>query len=288
MAASRRHDMASARFRLGKSSVGVSGPWTWGSYDAAIDCTASQYVKIELESTAGVSSIAVTIPTADDVTLAGALPTVTTDQATKTATFQLPATASTHIVKVLINGGVDANGTVQSAYSSQLAVHILNSASLRLMAVGEIDEASRSYGYTPKLNAALNAPGTPGPPGTFDSATTLTATITGAGTWCACAPTVTAASGKTTHYEARATIRNTAGGNGASIVRVFAVSDNAGTFHFVGGGATPISGSDVYTEGDAAGYDLRINLVAGTGVLTFDVEGAAAGSAKVIVGALAL
>lgn len=126
--------------------------------------------------------------------------------------------------------------------------------------------------------------------GTFDAVTETNATIVAGGTFYSAAPTVTAAAGKTTHYEARAVIRDTAGGNGAAIIRQFAVSDNAGTFHFVGGGASPISGTDLYSEADVGGgvYDLEFALVAGTGVITAKAKGNAAGSARIMIGEVVL
>lgn len=148
--------MASATFRLGKSSL-LAGPYTYGSYDAAIDSTKDYYVKVELQSTAGVNSIAVTLPTADPVTIAAGLPAVTVDQATKTATFRLPNVDGVSInVRVVINGGVDSSGTSQAAYTKELQVNVLTLEGMRLMAVGETDQYSRSYGHTSKLNDALN------------------------------------------------------------------------------------------------------------------------------------
>lgn len=148
--------MASATFRLGQSSA-LGGTYTYGSYDSAIDVTPNYYVKIQLQSNVGVNSIAVTLPTADPVTIAAGLPTVTVDSSTKTATFRMPNTYGCCInVKVVINGGVDTNGVTQSAYTKELQVNTLTAENIRLLAVGETDQYSRAYGHTGKINDALS------------------------------------------------------------------------------------------------------------------------------------
>jgi hypothetical protein len=146
--------MASANFRLGTAATNSAGTtWSWRAYDTACDATAGSYVKVELESVAGVSNVAVTLPSADDTTLASALPTVTTVQASKTATFQLPSgSGRSYSVRVVINGGIDGNNNTQASYDKRLAVHVLTAQGYRKFIVGETDESNRTYGYTPKLN----------------------------------------------------------------------------------------------------------------------------------------
>lgn len=149
--------MASARFRIGTATTNSAGTvWSWRAYDAAADIASGSYVKVDLETTNGVRKLACTIPSADDVTLAGTLPTVTTVQASKTATFQSDTGAArTYVVRAQINDGIDLNGDTVSGYTKQLAVHIKTGSGRRLIAVGERDEADRTNGYTPKLNAAI-------------------------------------------------------------------------------------------------------------------------------------
>lgn len=142
--------MASARFRLGHGDT-ASGPWTYGAYDAAIDAAASKYIIADLESTAGVEQISVTIPSADEATMA-ALPTVTVNQVTKQATFQVDRTTGhTYIVRFTINAGTS------SATYKELCVHVACDNGLKLLALGETDQADRVYGWIGKVNAIARA-----------------------------------------------------------------------------------------------------------------------------------
>jgi hypothetical protein len=134
------------------NSAGTS--WSWRGYDTAIDASSGSYVKVELESTVGVSHLAVTIPTADETSLAGTLPTVTVVQSAKTATFKLPAaTGRSFTVRCLVNNGIDGNNTTQSGYDKKLAAHVKTPQGYRKFIVGETDESHRTYGYTSKLNS---------------------------------------------------------------------------------------------------------------------------------------
>jgi len=143
--------MASARFRLG-TSVAAIGPWTYGAYDAPVDATVDLYVIAELESTAGVEQISVSVPSADDVTMIAGLPTVTVNQVTKTATFQVAATTGhTYIVRFTINAGTS------SASYKELCVHVVCDNGQRLLALGETDQADRTYGWLKKINAIAKA-----------------------------------------------------------------------------------------------------------------------------------
>lgn len=142
--------MASARFRLGHGDT-ASGPWTYGAYDAAIDAAASKYIIADLESTAGVEQISVTIPSADEATMT-ALPTVTVNQVTKQATFQVDRTTGhTYIVRFTINAGTS------SATYKELCVHVACDNGLKLLALGETDQADRVYGWIGKVNAIARA-----------------------------------------------------------------------------------------------------------------------------------
>ena len=167
--------MTSARFRLGTAATNSAGTsWSWRSYDTYADVSADSYVKVELESKTGVSSIDVTIDSADEATLSAGTPTVTINQSTKTATFQVASTANhTYIVRTVVNSGVDQNGDSVDDYDKRLAVHIPTASGYRLFAVGEKDEYSRSYGHTGKLNDVIRNAST-------GAATTLAGDVTGA------------------------------------------------------------------------------------------------------------
>lgn len=147
---------ASAIFRLGTSTL-LAGPYTYGAYDAAITALPSDFVKVDPQSTADVNTIAVTIQSADEVTLAGVLPVVTVSQVTKTATFQVPATVGhTYLVRYTVN-----SGTSSAAYK-ELAVHVLAKNAMPLAALGELDQSHRTYYWLAKLNDAIrrSLPGT--------------------------------------------------------------------------------------------------------------------------------
>lgn len=147
--------MASARFRIGTAATNSAGTsWSWRSYDAAADVLPGSYCKVALESN-DVSTIQVTIPATDELTTAA---TVTTNQSAKTATFQVASTSShTYLVRTVVNGGVDANGDTVSDYTKQLAVHVLTDGGLRLLAMGERDEADRTWGHLGKVNSVIRS-----------------------------------------------------------------------------------------------------------------------------------
>lgn len=143
--------MASARFRLGHGASS-SGPWTYGGYDAAIDAAASKYIVADLETTAGVDQISVTVQSADETSMAAGLPEVTINQVTKQGVFQVDATTGhTYLVRFTVNAGTS------SATYKELAVHVLCDNGLRLLALGETDQADRIYGWTAKINAIARA-----------------------------------------------------------------------------------------------------------------------------------
>jgi len=141
--------MTSATFRLGKSSVSASGPWTWSDYDEPIDVSASDYVKAEFESIAGIDTAAFSISSADEVVLAAGAPTVTVEASTRTATFQVGASAATYIVRAT------ANPNTANALTKELAVHVPTATGHRLMALDETDQSSRSYYWLAKVNDVI-------------------------------------------------------------------------------------------------------------------------------------
>lgn len=143
--------MASANFRIGYSIVGNTGPWTWAAYGACVDVPASAWIKVELESTSGVATINATIPRADEVVMAAGVPTVTIDQVTRTAVFQMPAYASVCCIEVT------ANPSSKSPVTAALAVHVLTSGSRRLLALDETAEQDPTYKWLSKINAIIRA-----------------------------------------------------------------------------------------------------------------------------------
>jgi hypothetical protein len=153
--------MASAKFRIGTAATNTAGTsWSYRAYDVAADIASNSYVKVDLESTTGVRKITVSIPSADEQSMSAGVPTVTTVQASKTATFRAgTGAARTYIIRAVINDGIDQNGDTVSDYTKQLAAHIKTGSNRRLIAVGETDDAHRTYGYTSKLNAAIKTTG---------------------------------------------------------------------------------------------------------------------------------
>lgn len=142
----------SARFRIGTAALLV-GPYTYSSYDTAVTTTAGKFIKVELESTSGVNSIAVSISSADDLTLiAAAKPTVTVDTPTKTATFQLPSdTLRSYTVSVTAYG---SNG---ASDNKELNVEVAGAGGQHALALGETDQYHRTYGWLQKVNSAIRA-----------------------------------------------------------------------------------------------------------------------------------
>lgn len=138
--------MASATFRMGSSAT-VDGTYTYGSYGASIDATSGYYVKVQLQSSA-VRSFTCSVSSGDPDSITATLPTVTVDSVTKTATFQLPTRPCCLLVTVNVNG-TDTDGETTS-----LAVHVLTTSGMRLIAVGETTETGTG-GWTSKINSAI-------------------------------------------------------------------------------------------------------------------------------------
>lgn len=149
MADSGRHEMASVRFRLGHSTAST-GPWTWGSYGAPLDIDPDDWVKVELESTAGVATINVTIPRADEVSMAAGVPAITIDQVTRTAVFQAGSDVLTYCVEVT---GNPSAGTAIPAQA--LAVSVPTIAGYRLIALDETTESDPTYKWLAKINNVI-------------------------------------------------------------------------------------------------------------------------------------
>lgn len=149
--------MASPIFRLSTGPTAV-GAWTPGAWDTSIDSAKELFIRVDLQSSAGVSALAVSIPSADPVTLAEGVPIVTVDQATLTGVFQLPHTAMIDNtfrslnVQVTINQGL-TNGVTDASLTRSLQVNVLSGGGSRAFAVGESDQFHRAYGHTQKFNA---------------------------------------------------------------------------------------------------------------------------------------
>lgn len=157
--------MASPIFRLSTGPAAI-GPWTTHAWDTAIDAAAGEFVRVDLQSSAGVKAIAVTIPSADEVTLAEAAIAVTVSQALLIGIFQLPNTAGIDNsfrslnVQVTINSGL-TNNVADATLTRSLQVCVPNGAGLRAFVAGEEFESSRTFGWTPKANALAHGTGSP-------------------------------------------------------------------------------------------------------------------------------
>lgn len=137
-------------FRIGVGDA-PTGPWTWFSYDEPATAQSGQWCKVELESTAGVSSIACECPSGDEhVMSSGQLPDVTINTLTKTGVFQLADIgAQTVVVRVT------ANPYTPASSSKELSVSVPLQDGQKLAAVDETDQGNRTYGWTQKLNDAM-------------------------------------------------------------------------------------------------------------------------------------
>lgn len=153
--------MASPIFRLSTGPAAI-GPWTPGAWDTSIDSAEELFIRVDLQSSAGVSALAVSIPTADPTTLAEAAIPITVNQAALTGIFQLPHTGGVDNtfrslnVQVTINQGL-TNNVADATLTRALQVNVPSASGARAFAVGETDEFHRTYGHTQKLNAAASA-----------------------------------------------------------------------------------------------------------------------------------
>jgi len=147
--------MASASFQISSD-----GGTSYAAADTALaDANALAYVasgtysmKARLISTAGVASVAWDIVSADDVHYSS-LPTVTSDATTKTCTFDVPKTGGAWLLRCRINSGVnESTGTTDASYTKTLAIKVLSSVGLQVIAVGETTEADATTGYTKAFN----------------------------------------------------------------------------------------------------------------------------------------
>ncbi|MFA4900899.1 MAG: hypothetical protein WC563_15380 [Brevundimonas sp.] len=157
--------MASPIFRL-SYGVAAIGPWTAGAWDTAIDSAKELFIRVDMQSTAGVNALAVSLPSADEVTLAEAAIPITVSQSVLTGIFQLPHTAGVDNtfrslnVTVTINQGL-TNNVADPTLTRSLQVCVPSGSGTRAFVVGEVDEFNRLYGHTPKFNAmAKVAPST--------------------------------------------------------------------------------------------------------------------------------
>ena len=74
---------------------------------------------------------------------------------TKTATFTAPQPGSAIILKSVVNGGVDSNGTNQASYTTTLGVYVLATTGYRTGAAGEKLEGSAAFGWITKINPVV-------------------------------------------------------------------------------------------------------------------------------------
>jgi hypothetical protein len=231
--------------------------------------------------------------------MSAGVPTVTTVQASKTATFRAgTGAARTYIIRAVINDGIDQNGDTVTDYTKQLAAHIKTGSNRRLIAVGETDDAHRTYGYTSKLNAAIKttggALGSSGvTAGTYTNPTLVissTGVITSAATGAAVAlptgavnqilqySTAWAASNNLTLPAGAArtiTIATSATTCvGLTIIGQKSTTDSGGNVIIQGGAqATGSDGGEVYIKDGVGQTALRINSVASGDTAIVDLNG---------------
>ncbi len=127
-------------------------------------------VTLALLSTSGVNTIAWSIVGTDSADTA--IPAITPGGSPLGATATLtmvsdPGTGlgASLLVRCLVNGGRDAAGQIDESLSKTALVGVPNTAGIIPFSVGEEFERDSTHGWTPSLNQALAAVGSPGPPG---------------------------------------------------------------------------------------------------------------------------
>lgn len=137
-----------------------------GSYASTVDgvdVTPGDTITIHLADVSGVRYWSIACIGTDETLVAATITaSLTIDQGAKTATFTAPAAGKALIFRstVGIAGlGLDANGASDSSLTTTFGIYTLTSGSLRVGAVNETTEGSASFGWTPKLNAAIRGGG---------------------------------------------------------------------------------------------------------------------------------
>lgn len=141
--------MASANFTVNGSSV-----------PPELAVSASSTVTLALLSTTGVNTVTWSI--IGNHAESAVNPTITPagTPSGATATFPMPSGAGqAYIVQCQINGGVDAEGVIQSSYTKTALVGVVSAGGAVPFAFGESFERSATHGYTEALNGVVNSGG---------------------------------------------------------------------------------------------------------------------------------
>lgn len=122
-----------------------------------VDVTASSTPTIALVSASGVTVWELECIGTDENNVAATInASLSINQVAKTATFSAPSSlGSALIFRSRVNNGVDANGTVQSSYTTTFKVSVLTSGGARVGALNETTENSATFGWVGVVNGAV-------------------------------------------------------------------------------------------------------------------------------------
>ena len=131
-----------------------------------IDATASSTVTIALANTSGANFWGITAVNADDLTSVASInATLVVNQVAKTATFTSPSSSGSCVIFQSTVGvslastqgfGKDANGIVQSSFSTTFKVNVKTANGLRVVGTNETTEQAAA-GWIAEINAAIRA-----------------------------------------------------------------------------------------------------------------------------------
>lgn len=122
--------------------------------NGAATVTASNTITIALISAAGVNNWTCAVIDTDGSV---AVPTVTINQVTKTATFTAASGPWSLRFQSQVNDGRDVNGTAQPSYTTTFKICIATATSLRLICTNETFEDTPEVGWVKPLNQAIAA-----------------------------------------------------------------------------------------------------------------------------------
>ena len=131
----------------------------------AVNVTGGSTVTGALASTAGANFFGVTIVSCDDQnTVAAITATLTVNTGAKTFSFTAPASAGSCVVIQIQVGviglGLDANGVVQSSFTTTTQINVLTTGGNAVLAVNERSEYDATFGWIKKINTAIRVPPT--------------------------------------------------------------------------------------------------------------------------------
>jgi hypothetical protein len=125
-----------------------------------VDVSGGSIPTIALASSYGVSSWSLSCIGADDLNSTAAInATISLNSSSFTASYEHPNTNGVALIfQSTINGGVDANGATQSAYTTTFGVYTtvaVATGALRVGSTNETIEGSATYGWMTKVNQAI-------------------------------------------------------------------------------------------------------------------------------------